>query len=142
MMPKTDLWRIKSEGDQEHPETETSPYLMGHGMDVTPVYFLPSNPINQVSIEGRHLQVYHVKQDNIRLPVEAHLAGTLRNELMIVDPISEETGHPSDRVERSVGWRLPFPQFSWVDTSVGTAKRILGYVGENIYNITNQRKPG
>lgn len=136
------MWTVKAEADQEHPATEAIPYLSGHGMDATPVYFLPSNPINQVCLDGRCMQVYHVKQDNRLQPVEGRITEVLRNQSFTVDAVDESQMHMPDRVERSVPTKgVPFSQFSWVDTSVGTAKRILGYVGDNIYNLTNARKP-
>lgn len=137
-----DMYSVKADADQEHPATEATPYLAGHGMDATPVYFLPSNPINQACLDGRCLQVYHVKQDNVLRPVEGRITEVLRNQSVTLDPVEESQQHPPDRVERSLPTRgMLFPQFSWVDTSVGTAKRILGYVGDNIYNIVNPRKP-
>lgn len=140
-MADKSLWRIKSEGDLQHPETEPSPYLAGHGMDVEPVYIWPSNPINQACVHGRCLQVYHIKQDNVLMPVEANLNEILRNQSIVLDAADESQQHLPDRVERSAGWRVPFSQFSWADASVGTAKRILGWVGDNIYNLTNAPKP-
>lgn len=134
---------VKADADQEHPATEQIPYLAGHGMDATPVYFMPSNPINQVLLDGRIMQVYHVKQDNRLQPIEGRITEVLRNQSVTLDPVEESHVHMPDRVERSQPTRgVPFSQFSWVDTSIGTAKRILGYVGDNIYNLTNPRKPG
>lgn len=140
-MASVNQWKVKGEADLYHPDTETQEYLFAHGMDAEPVYVLPSNPISQASIDGRCLQVYHVKQDNVTLPVEAELANTLRYQTLVSDPIEESHRHLPDRVERSSAWRLPFAQFSWVDTSVGTAKRVLGYIGENLYGLVNPPKP-
>lgn len=130
------MWFIKADADEEHPDTEPTPYLAGHGMEATPVYIRSSNPISQVEISGRALQVYHIKRDNVNvgLPVETELGNFLRNQVVQIDPVLHGIQHPPDRVNRT-------EQFSWVDTSVGTAKRIFAGIGDNIYNFMNPRKP-
>lgn len=148
-------WRIKSDADEEHPRTELTPMLAGHGMEAEPVYILPSNPVTQACIEGRCVQVWHVKQDNARAPVEEALTDFLRNQAVQFDPVQSGIRHPPDRVQLSRGvrefreevpWEMatgqrPRGMFSWVDTSIGTTRKVLGVIGENIYGLINPQKP-
>lgn len=129
-----DQWRTRGDAEQYgHVATEPQHYLASHGMDAEPVYVMPSNPISQACIDGRCLQVYHIKQNNIASPTEMKMADFLRNEALQIDPVESGTTHPPGRVHLSTGWRLPAPQFSWVDTSVGTVKSALGKIGELVY---------